>query len=93
MGQHQSYTQHQKNHGIGFDEAQETFFDNFALDVYDDIHTEFGEQRFQILGLTVKGVLLVVYTIRGEESHRIISARRATGSEEKAYWDERKKYE
>ena len=81
------------NHGVSFDEAEETFFDNFALDVYDDSHSDFTEQRFQLLGLTVKDVLLVVYTVRYEESYRIISARKATKSEEKSYWDERKKYE
>lgn len=82
-----------KNHGVSFGEAEEAFFDDFALDVYDDSHSDFTEQRFQILGLTTKGVLLVVYTIRYEETYRIISARKATKSEENSYWNERKKYE
>ncbi len=82
-----------KNHGISFDEAKEAFFDDFALDVYDVSHSDFTEQRFQLLGLTVKDVLLVVYTVRYEEIYRIISARKATKSEEKSYWEERKKYE
>lgn len=82
-----------KNHGVSFDEAEEVFFDDFALDVYDDAHSDFDEQRFQVLGLTVKDVLLVVYTVRYEEIYRIISARKATKSEEDSYWNERKKYE
>jgi uncharacterized DUF497 family protein len=82
-----------KNHGVSFEEAQEVFFDDFALDVYDDSHSNFTEHRFQILGLAVKGVLLVVYTVRSEETYRIISARKASKSEEKEYWNEREKYE
>lgn len=53
-----------KNHDVSFKEAEEAFFDDFALDLYDDSHTDFVEQRFQILGMTAKGILLVVYTIR-----------------------------
>ncbi len=82
-----------KNHGISFNEAEDVFFDDFALDIYDDAHSDSDEQRFQVLGLTVKDVLLVVYTVRYEEIYRIISARKATKSEEDSYWDERKKYE
>lgn len=82
-----------KNHSVSFREAKEVFFDKFALDIYDDSHSSFSEQRFRLLGLTVKGVLLVVYTIRSEEIYRIISARKATKAEENAYWKERIKYE
>jgi uncharacterized protein len=82
-----------KNHGINFNDAEQTFFDEFVLDVYDDLHSDFNEQRFLILGITIKGILLVVYTVRYEEIYRIISARKATKSEEIAYWNERKNYE
>ena len=83
-----------KNHeGISFEAAKETFFDNFSLDVYDDSHSDFNEDRFYVLGLSIKAVLLAVYTVRDEETYRIVSARRATKSEEFCYWDERKKYE
>ncbi len=82
-----------KNHGVSFKEAEEAFFDDFALDLYDDAHSDFAEQRFKILGMTAKGVLLVVYTIRHEDFYRIISARKATRSEANSYWEERKKYE
>ncbi len=82
-----------KNHGVTFNEAEQAFFDDFALDLYDDSHSDFEEQRFQILGMTAKDVLLVVYTIRYEEIYRIISARKATKMEANSYWEERKKYE
>ena len=51
----------------------------------------FTEQRFLLLGLSANSVLLVVYTIRSEETYRIISARKATKLEEESYWNERKK--
>lgn len=82
-----------KNHGVSFDEAKNVFLDDFALDVYDEAHSELEELRFFILGLTEKNILLVVYTVRHDEVYRIISARRATKSEEISYWNERKKYE
>lgn len=82
-----------KKHEVSFGEAEEVFSDDFGLDVYDDSHSDFSEQRFNVLGLSRKGVLLVVYTVRYEEVYRIISARKATNSEETSYWDERKKYE
>jgi uncharacterized protein len=82
-----------KNHGVSFEDAKEVFFDDFALDVFDDSHSDFTEQRFLILGLTAKDVLLVVYTIRQDEIYRIISARKATKSEAASYWNERKDYE
>ncbi len=78
-----------KLHGVSFDEAKEVFFDDFALDVYDDSHSDFTEIRFNILGLTITGVLLVVYTMKENEIYRIISARKATKTEENSYWNER----
>ena len=46
-----------KTHRISFEEASEVFFDEFALDIYDEAHSEYTEDRFLILGLTSKGVL------------------------------------
>lgn len=82
-----------RKHGVDFEIAAEVFRDEFALDVFDDRHSDSSEDRFKVLGLTVKGVLLVVYTVRDEERYRLISARKATNTESKTYWDERKKYE
>lgn len=82
-----------KNHGVSFEEAEEAFFDEFSLDLFDESHSSLDEERFQILGLTSKNVLLVVYTLREAETYRIISARKATNPETAAYWNERKKYE
>ncbi len=82
-----------RKHGIDFEIAVEVFRDEFGLDIFDDEHSDSDENRFKVLGLTMMGVLLVVYTVRDEEKYRLISARKATNTESKAYWHERKKYE
>ena len=79
--------------GISFEDAKEVFADEFSLDIYDDSHSDFDENRFHIIGLTMKSVLLVVYTVKDKETYRIVSARKATKTEENAYWEVRKKYE
>lgn len=86
-----------RNHdGIDFDDAEETFYDEFALDEYDAAHSELGEQRFNRIGLARKGILFVVYAVRGggeNEVIRIISARHAEKAEEESYRLSRKGYE
>ena len=64
------------------------FSDPFALNKYDDEHSE-NEDRWILLGKSLSEVVLVVvHTFRdddGKESVRIISARRATKGEKQAY--------
>ncbi|MDQ3062182.1 MAG: BrnT family toxin [Acidobacteriota bacterium] len=75
--------------GITFEEAVSVFFDKWALDVFDDSHSDADEQRFTLIGLAGERLLRVTYTIRknetGEEIIRIISARKAKGYEKKDY--------
>ena len=77
-----------QRHGITFEQAAYVFADPFALNKYDDEHSE-EEDRWALLGKTLnETVLLVVHTFRnseGEEFVRIISARRATKKEKKTY--------
>ena len=77
-----------KKHGVTFEQASFVFSDPFALNRYDDEHSE-NEDRWVLLGSTLKEtILLVVHTFRdndGKEFVRIISARKATKKEEKAY--------
>ncbi len=40
-----------KNHGVSFEEAQSVFYDDFAIEFYDDEHSEW-EDRFLLLGLS-----------------------------------------
>ena len=77
-----------REHGITFEQASYVFSDPFALNKYDDEHSE-NEARWILLGKSLSEVVLVVvHTFRdddGKESVRIISARRATKREKQAY--------
>ena len=76
----------QKKHRVAFEEAQTVFFDDYAIEYYDPDHSE-SEDRFLMLGHSYRiQVLVVSYTFRkGETEIRIISARKATKKELKAY--------
>ena len=75
-----------RKHGVTFTEAQTVFFDETAVEFYDDEHSEW-EDRFLLLGLSTKlRVLLVCHCLRNEDSViRIISARKATRKERELY--------
>jgi len=73
-------------HGVTFEEAQSVFFDDKAIQFWDENHSD-REQRFLMLGLSNKlSLLLVVHCYRESNSKiRIISARKATKNEIKEY--------
>ena len=77
-----------KKHGITFEQASYVFTDPFALNLYDEEHSE-DEDRWILLGKSLnETILLIVHTFRdreGQEMVRIISARKATTQEKKAY--------
>jgi len=77
-----------QKHGITFEQASYVFTDPFALNRYDEEHSE-DEERWVLLGKSFNTtILLVAHTFRdnnGKEFVRIISARKATKKEEKAY--------
>ena len=76
----------QKKHHISFEEAQTVFYDENALLIDDPDHSE-EEERFILLVFSRRANLLVVcHCYRQSESViRIISARKATKTEEKSY--------
>ncbi|EAZ89748.1 BrnT family toxin [Crocosphaera chwakensis] len=76
----------QKKHGISFDEAKSVFYDDQAIQFWDDNHSNL-EERFLLLGRSSKmRILLIVHCYREQESViRIISARKATKNESKQY--------
>ncbi len=76
-----------QRHGISFEEAQLAFEDENLIDALDETHSE-DELRFNLIGLTAKGLPFVVYTERGDDVIRIISARKATKFEEEIYVQE-----
>lgn len=73
-------------HGISFEEAKSVFYDEKAIEFYDDPHSEI-EDRFLLLGRSQYfRILLVCHCVRNKESKiRIISARKATKNEQKYY--------
>ena len=71
------------NHGVLFSDAEAVLYDPNGITRENDGAE--GEQRFVTLGLDALGrVLVVVYTYRSDPI-RIISARRATRNEVRAY--------
>ncbi len=76
----------QKKHGISFEEAKSVFYDDQAIQFWDDNHSNL-EERFLLLGRSSKmRILLIVHCYREQESViRIISARKATKNERKQY--------
>ncbi|MEM8490294.1 MAG: BrnT family toxin [Pseudomonadota bacterium] len=75
-----------RKHGVSFEEARSVFYDERALQFYDQ--ATLGEDRFLLLGLSNHArVLTVVHCERGEKAEelRIISARKATKSERRYY--------
>lgn len=76
----------QRKHGVSFEEAQSVFFDENAIQFYDEHHSE-QEDRFIMLGLSIRSRILVVCHCERESGNviRIISARKATSSERKYY--------
>jgi uncharacterized DUF497 family protein len=79
----------QVKHGVSFDDACTVFLDSDALDGEDPAHSA-QEPRFLRLGASLSGsILIVAYTMRskddGETKIRLISARKASRKERKAY--------
>ena len=73
-------------HGVSFELAKNVFKDPFGLEFLDD-RQDYGEQCFVIVGMVDGQVLYVAYTER-KDVITIVSARRATKHEQKAYLQE-----
>jgi len=75
-----------QKHGVSFDEAQSVFYDEYAVQFYDEVHSG-REERFLLLGLSNETrVLLVCHCERDSgETIRIISAPKATKKERENY--------
>ena len=75
-----------KKHGVSFEEARTSFFDERARLIDAPDHSEV-EERFILLGLSnALRLLLVCHCYReSEDVIRIISARKATALESKCY--------
>jgi uncharacterized DUF497 family protein len=77
----------QRKHGIDFADAATVLIDEHAIRVRAD---RGGEQRFEAVGFDRLGRLLVVIYTWRDSGLRIISARRTTRGERRAYEATRK---
>jgi uncharacterized DUF497 family protein len=74
-----------KKHKISFEEASTVFKDPLFFTIADEMHSIADEQRFVTIGQSNKGRTLVVVHSEKGDAIRIISARKATRRERKAY--------
>ena len=78
-----------RRHGVMFEEAATVFGDDDAL-IEDDVTHSDAEDRFIITGTSAhERILLTVYTIRREDTVRIISSRHALPHEKQTYEEKR----
>ena len=75
-----------KKHGVYFASAQSVFYDDFAVQFFDEDNA-ISEDRFLMLGFSDEASLLMVCHCEREQGLviRIISARKATKNESKHY--------
>jgi hypothetical protein len=75
-----------KKHGVTFEEAKSVFYDDFAIQFFDDENSEY-EDRFLILGHSNQSRILLICHCEEETGNliRIISARKATSKERRLY--------
>jgi uncharacterized DUF497 family protein len=75
-----------RKHQISFDEAKSVFYDEFAIQFFDQEHSD-EEDRFLMLGMSSGVRLLIVCHFEHEHGGliRIISARKATRRESAFY--------
>jgi len=79
-----------KKHGVSFEEARSVFYDEFAVQFFDDDHSS-SEERFLLLGMGTGARLLLVCHCERDAGNtiRIISARKATKNESTFYGSEK----
>jgi uncharacterized protein len=75
-----------KKHKVTFETAKTVFYDDFAVQFFDEEHSS-DEERFLLLGMTSDARLLLVCHCEREDGEviRIISARKATETESQYY--------
>ena len=71
-------------HGVRFETARLAFRDPFAVEWLDD-RFDYGEERYNLLGMVEGRLLFVAYTPRGDAIH-LISARGAEPNEHRRYY-------
>ena len=76
-----------KKHGVTFEEAKSVFYDEHAIQFYDEAGSELEDDRFLILGMSAESRMLMICHCERKSGNvvRIISARKATRKERRPY--------
>lgn len=77
--------ENRRKHGIDFRDAIAALDDPRRLEEI-DYRIAYGEERTMVIGMAAARVLFVAVTNRGEDTCRLISARKATRHEEDRYY-------
>lgn len=75
-----------RKHRVSFEDAARVFLDPNRIETYDG-RDAYGENRRKTVGMVEPALLVVVYTVRGDEGDiiRLISARKADAHERRQY--------
>ncbi len=73
-----------QRHQVAFEEAQEAFFDRQAVEIYDKGHS-WEETRYNLIGMSSRELLFIVYSEPEEDVIHIISARKAERKHQRSY--------
>jgi uncharacterized DUF497 family protein len=77
--------ENRRKHGVDFPDAIPALEDPNRLEDI-DARSAPGEERIRVIGAAFSNVLFVVTTLRGDDTCRIISARKATRHEQDRYY-------
>ena len=75
-----------RKHGLSFEEILPVFDDPFLLERYDYLHSDSDEDRMVGIG-NVNGVAIVITAYTERQRIRVISARLASPTEERLYYE------
>ncbi len=70
-------------HGLNFDDAWKIFESPLLLEL--DSRTDYGEDRWTGIGLLGNRIVVATFTVRGPQTLRIISFRKASKDERKTF--------
>jgi uncharacterized DUF497 family protein len=80
-----------QKHGFYLSDIVDVFDDPHLLELYDDVHSTFDEDRYITIGRYHNVILFVVTMDKADDDTQIISARKATPKEEGAYYEHYRK--
>ena len=73
-----------KHDEVSFEDAKVALKDFYAVESYDEGHS-YEEHRFNLIGLSLRGLIFVVFTEPAEGWTRVISARPVEPEEKEQY--------